>query len=73
VPEPVPTAKVPVRNPNDVQDLPPAAEDTADVQILIWITVVLILAMFSTIVATFGVGVEGEKDTLLYRATTTFH
>jgi len=73
VPEPVSTAKVPVRDPNAVQDLMPAAENTATAQILIWVTVVLILAMFSTIVATFGVGVEGEKDTLLYRATTTFH
>lgn len=60
-------------NPNAVRDLLPSATNTPAVQIVLWFVVVMVLTVLATVVATFGVGVESVKDTLLYRATTTFH
>lgn len=60
-------------NPNAVRDLLPSATNTPAVQIVLWFVIVMVLTVLATVVATFGVGVESVKDTLLYRATTTFH
>eukprot|EP00727_Mastigamoeba_balamuthi_P014065 m51a1_g9281 hypothetical protein (338) ;mRNA; r:125254-126574 len=68
---PTPADRTP--NPRAPLITTPSHPHTGNRQILIWLPVVLFCIVVAGSFVMFAVGIDAEKDTLLYRTTATFH